>query len=418
MSLADVDPRAVPGTYPVPDGRGRWRILLQNRTFGAPAVIVGELTTARSRRLDKVINQPAQFTFVLDGHDPAAALITELTQDVRVLRWDDQHGADVIMFRGIISQSQDAISEQTHTVTFTCKDYLAMMGRRIFPNNVTISATDQDDIVGTFVNSAVSPRATDGTSFSPGGYLPISLARINPDGSVRAAKSGQVRDRTYTGGSPLDQLLNDLSAVINGFDYDISPAANYQTVADQLRVFYPYQGVQRATPELVYGSSVTALTRSVNSADYANYARVVGSPNADGSQLVGEYWNADSNNITIYPIGLWQTPDSIPDATLQPTLLQKAQGDIAADGVLIPSYSLTLRPGVYSWGNPNMGDTLPLIIFSGRLQVNTLVRVMGISYDIGDDGQEDVSLTVGRPDVTLSNIFTAQDHTVSALTRR
>ena len=44
-----------------------------------------------------------------------------------------------------------------------------------------------------------------------------------------------------------------------------------------------------------------------------------------------------------------------------------------------------------------MGDVVPLIVQSGRLNVNTNVRVVGITYAIGDDGQEDVTLTVGRP---------------------
>ena len=56
-----------------------------------------------------------------------------------------------------------------------------------------------------------------------------------------------------------------------------------------------------------------------------------------------------------------------------------------------------------------MGDVVPLIIQSGRLNVNTTIRVVGITYDIGDDGQEDVTLTLGRPDTTLFDIFTAAD---------
>ena len=39
-----------------------------------------------------------------------------------------------------------------------------------------------------------------------------------------------------------------------------------------------------------------------------------------------------------------------------------------------------------------MGDIVPLVIQTGRLNVNTTIRVLGIAYDIGDDGQEDVDL--------------------------
>jgi hypothetical protein len=65
-----------------------------------------------------------------------------------------------------------------------------------------------------------------------------------------------------------------------------------------------------------------------------------------------------------------------------------------------------------------MGDVVPLIVYSGRLHVDTMIRVLGIDYTVGDDGQEDVTLTVGRPDVTLTNLFTRANADVNALARR
>jgi hypothetical protein len=85
---------------------------------------------------------------------------------------------------------------------------------------------------------------------------------------------------------------------------------------------------------------------------------------------------------------------------------------------LTPTYTLGLRPGTYTYGNPNMGDSVPLIINEGRLAVNTTIRVTGITYDIGDDGQEDVTLTVGRPPVTLARLLAAGDRNIDQLARR
>jgi hypothetical protein len=65
-----------------------------------------------------------------------------------------------------------------------------------------------------------------------------------------------------------------------------------------------------------------------------------------------------------------------------------------------------------------MGDICPLIVIAGRLNVNTTVRVLGISYDVSDDGDEIVSLTLGRPASTLVDLFTQADRDVDALTRR
>jgi hypothetical protein len=65
-----------------------------------------------------------------------------------------------------------------------------------------------------------------------------------------------------------------------------------------------------------------------------------------------------------------------------------------------------------------MGDTVQLVIQSGRLNVNTQVRILGIEYDVGDDGQEDLVLTVGRPNTTLYKVLSKQRRDVEALARR
>ena len=118
------------------------------------------------------------------------------------------------------------------------------------------------------------------------------------------------------------------------------------------------------------------------------------------------------------PVGLWQNVENASDVSVQATLDQKAAGDLAYQGVLTPTYTLGLRPGTYTYGNPNMGDSVPLIINEGRLAVNTTVRVVGITYDIGDDGQEDITLTVGRPPVTLARLLAAGDRNIDQLARR
>jgi hypothetical protein len=425
MTMTDERPRAAPGTYPVPDGRGRWRTTLHWRQFASnvswSSLAVAEFTEATGRRVDQQWNQPAQYTFTLDGRDPAAALIHELAQDVIVWRWDDQTGIDRPVFRGPICQSEDQISDTGHVVTFTCHDYLAMLARRLLTWNGQWTQTniDQDDIVWQFLSMCKNPTASGGTPFTSAGFLPVATQMCNPDGSTRAAKSGQIRVRNYTAQTTFDTMLSELAAVINGFDFDIVPitASN----SDSLRVFYPNQGVQRTTPALVYGSTISGLTRTTNSANYSNYIRVLGNNQQSDPtivQLYSEAWNQDAANGNLGSVGLWMGGDNAADVIVQATLDQKAAGDLLIDGLLTPAYTVTMRPGAYSWGNPNMGDTVPLIIQSGRLQVNTYTRIVGISYSIGDDGQEDISLTLGKPLVPLSQLLADSARDIDALARR
>jgi hypothetical protein len=423
---------------PIPSGRGRWRITLHARQYSDlqwSQTMVGELFTARSRRLEQNWCAPAQLSFTIDGRDPEAVLIRELQTDVMAWRWDEYSGRDLPLFRGVVTQYEDEVTEQSHTVNFVCQDYLAMMSRRIFTTSATFTQQDQDNLVSQqFVPRAVTPVSAPpvSQSFSPGGFLPIQANNVNPDGTIRGALSGVLRDRNYTAGADLLTTLDDLAKVIGGFDYDIIPAYLAQAITgvhtrDSIRIFYPYQGVQRFDVPLVYGATVSAFTRTVSSGDYANYWRVIGDspPNSpDGTPpMFSEQWNSDSNNVLVNPIGLWMETENAADVNIQSTLDQKAQGDLAWTGLLTAgispsSYTLTMRPGAYRYGNPNMGDICPVVVQTGRLNLNDNVRVLGIAYAIGDDGDEDIELTIGRPTRTLTQLLTQADKDADALTRR
>jgi hypothetical protein len=429
--------------FPLGVDQPRWRVMLVTRMFtldtggvnGWSLRVLSELTGARSRVLTQQWNQSAQFIFTMDGDDPATAMVSELATDVVVLRWNEYAGYGYVpVFRGIVAQSEDEISD-SHVVNFTCHDYLAMLQRRFYtsPNLWNFTNVDQDSIAAQLLSYASAvPSGSGSTSFSPGSFLPLVAYNVNPDGTSRSVASGQVRVRAFTGQSNIGELLDDLAHVIQGFDYDTVPWAsgmpNLQR--DPVRIFYPSQGVSRSDVTLVFGSTdlggVASLTRSVNSADYANYQRVLGN-NGDSDtstpQLFSEAWNSDANNVTVNPVGLWQAADNAADVNQQATLDQQAQGNLALSGLLVPSYSLNLAPNAYRWGFPNMGDTVGLVVQSGRLNVTSLppaggVRVVGITYTIGDDGQEDVDLTVGRPSTQLFNPLIQSSRDVNALARR
>ena len=412
----------------IPPGRGRWRLTLHHRQYADTnwgTTMITELTEARTRQLQQSINSPAQFSFAIDARSAAAMLIQELAQDVILWRWSDKLNKDVAYFRGIVSQTEDELSEQAHTVTVTCHDYLAMMQRRWTTKLWNFSQTDQDAIVSSFWQWATRVSTSTGVSLQPGSYLPVFPWTVNPDGTRRSTPSGQLRDRAYTAAQNIGTLLDDLAHVIGGFDYDLVPGWRFDSsqTTDYLRIFYPSQGIDRSAQYVLeFGGAVSSLTRTIDSSVYANYQWLVGSApdgSADGTPpLYSEQWNADANNVNVTPVGLWMNTDNASDVTLQATLDEQAKGSLAISGVLVPQYTAVLRPGFYSEGLVNMGDTVPLVVQSGRLNINVSIRVMGITFDIGDDGQEDVSLTLGRSAWTLVDLLRNQAADVNALARR
>lgn len=395
-----------------------WRLTVHHRDYTAAATPrqtgIAELVEVRSVKLEQKWNDSATLTWTMDGRDPSCVYVAELSTDV--LLWRD----GVLMGRFIVAQSEDQVTAQDYSVNFTAHDYFSMLGRRMLTNpaDLVYSQWDQDDLVNDLLWRATAAASSgSGTTFSPGSSLPLVLALVNPDGTTRA-KSGVKRDRTYSGQSFVGDLISNLAAVQGGFDFDVQPST---TGADRLRLFYGAQGVTRGDLTLHYGSTVSAFTRSTNSSNFANYQRVVGQGDSTqgAPQTYSEAWGTDANNVTTAPWGLWMNGENASDVTDVNTLLQKARGDLALSSLLTPSYSLTMSPGVVVPGYPNMGDTLPLVLQVGRLSVSTTVRVLGITWDVGEDfSGEDVELTVGRPAVSLSAMFNAIGQDVNALARR
>jgi hypothetical protein len=427
--VTSVDSYLLPPPFPIPPGRGRWRLTLHARQFtdtAWSASLITELVQARGRLLTQQLNTPAELTFTLDGRSAAAKLVVELETDVVAWRWDEYSGKDVAYFRGIIDHSEDQLTEDSHVVTWTAHDYLAMMARRFVTSTLNYNE-DQDYVAGDLVTRSVNVVSTAGTSFSPGSYLPLAAVRVGQDGSSRPALSGQTRVRQYLGSQQLDTALDDLAHVIGGFDYDCIPGWRYpagpgnSTMHDIVRIFYPNQGIARSDPVLEYGSGVAQVTRSVASTDYTNFDRVLGnnqSSNPGDPQVYSEKWTSDANNIGVNPIGLWMSAENAADVILNETLDEQALGTLNLNGLLIPTYTVKLRPNLFTDGLFNMGDTMPLIINSGRLNVSDPQRIVGMTFTIGDDGQEDVGVTFGRPLKTLLGLVSAGWADVNALARR
>ena len=124
--------------------------------------------------------------------------------------------------------------------------------------------------------------------------------------------------------------IDKLATVSNGFDYDVWPGRSAQSL-DAVRIFYPYQGVLRTRPQLMYGTTISTLTRNFNSADYTNYERTIGNNTtaaANAPQLYAEAWNSDANNVTTAPQGLWMDGDLASDVSVQTTLNDHVNGNL------------------------------------------------------------------------------------------
>jgi hypothetical protein len=331
-----------------------WHFVLVE-TDGTP---IGELTAAKAKKVIWPLDAAATASFTIDGLHPQALLPQELSTDLIV--YDD---AGVLRFRGRLGSSGDQVDTTGHLSTFSAVDYRGFMGRRILwpGNTATFTTVDQSLILWTLIHDS---------QMLTGGNLGITRGI--------GATTGITRTFTFTVGSTIDSLAQQIAAVTDGFEYEIDAHLAFN-------VFYPHRGIAR-TVVLDYGGTVLKVARALDTSKFANALRYSGA-----STLTPV--TAESSSFG--PAGRWETQIGDTSILDQPHLVLKADYELANDEVPDPSYALTLRSG---WWNPDkvwLGDTANVVVKSGRLNVVTTQRIAQVEVDLGDDAGERVILTVG-----------------------
>lgn len=203
-----------------------WRFFVAGR-YPTPGMIA-ELTAARSRKVTFNLFAPAQFSFTIDGRLQQTLQLQELTTDLAGYRWNGSVYAP--LFRGTINQSSDTISETTHAVNMQCVDYAAMFNRRFlgrpykrgYPTPV-----EQATIIQELIDQANAAPASGAITWPADPNHNWDTGVVwggvkNPSG-VPIASTGINRQRYYATGAYIGTLIDEMSRVINGFDYAFVP---------------------------------------------------------------------------------------------------------------------------------------------------------------------------------------------------
>lgn len=333
---------------------------------------VHSLTGARSRRLSIGLADPAQAAFTVDGRAEDADFLDELRSDLIVYR------DGVKLFRGRVGTTQDQLSADAHTVTVTALDYRAMLDRRILlaGDPLQFTGVDQSAIAWALASASFARTAGD-------------LGIVRGTGQT----TGVLRNRTYEPGKSCGEAVQQLAEVDGGFEWDVDPDL-------RLNVHYPQRGGQRLDVVLDYGGRLAGLSRSVNPTDFGNVVRVSGRE-ATGDTVGPAPAVRTAVNVATAPEGRWEAQVGT-DLITTAAVAGRADHELTQRSQVRPAYTATLAPNV--WEGPEsfwVGDTVRLVVMSGRLAVDTQVRVHGFEFDIDDDGAETVSVTLGAPRTSL-----------------
>jgi hypothetical protein len=364
----------------------------------------GDLSDAFSRSIKFDLLKPATMTLSIPGRSPQIDWLAALRSDILAYRWNDLTGTYVPMFRGVINHSEDAISPTTHTVTLTGTDYRGVFSRRLMRGPLSwTTAIEQSSLVQQIVAYGDQP-----TGYT--GRLGLNYRLCNPDGTPLAA-TGVQRTRSYLNGQAIDAALDDISTDINGFDYSVEPDLNDPSATAVVTMWYPQRGVAKSNWVAHYGSTVTDVSRVVDATAYSSYALTIGNAAGLYAESYGPGWTDPVNN----PEGAWMTVQTQNTVSVFTTLQQNSDGIIAMYGDLEPAYTLTLAPGRWSPADCWLGDVVRLIINSGRLKVDTDVRITQVGITLDEQGRETVALTAGILPVGAGELVRNIDRQLASL---
>lgn len=332
-----------------------WRVAFGTRQ----GTILGEPTRWTRLELNLRVASACDAALTCSGHDIALGLADELVSDMWVWLGDQ------LAFRGRITAVDDTLTTDDHSVALKATDYRGVLARRVLLEG------DQINFVQV-PQAEIAWKLIDQTQLHSGGGLGITRGLI---------PQSQPRDRQYTPGQGVGELLDNLSEVIGGFDYAVDPLL-------RLNVYYPARGAE-VPAVLEYGASVARMERRSSSAEFANVVRVAG---AEGTTPKV----STAAGIATDPHGRWELNVSEPDLKLQSTVNDRAARFLADRQSRPDVYDLTLTRGAWPTLGLRPGDWATLRAACCRLDLLERVRITEVAIDADPDGGETVKLAAVR----------------------
>lgn len=364
-------PTPVAGTIDFPRLTS-WDFYLDDRALiGGSAPAPGRdylLTRAENRTVTFNLEEPHRASFTIDGNHPESELVEELVQDLVAVR----NGQT--LFRGRIGSSDDELDPSGHKVTFAANSYRAMLDHRIIRSEIDTvsSAVEQEEIGWDAIDASQGFDAGD-----------LGITR----GSGQT--TGVLRGDVWPIGTFIGDLITDMSEREYGFDWDIDVDLVY-------RVYSPNRGGVKGFP-LEYGGTAIKVRRAFDGADFANYMWTEGTVSSS-STWRGQYLSG----LASRPEGLWEDTWGAGEASTTAELDAIAAGQLSRASAAIPAYTFTLRQG--DWTGPDdfwIGDTVPVIIRTGRLNIVENYRVYRMTFTIDPNGLESLVVTAGAPEMSF-----------------
>lgn len=319
----------------------------------------------RSVKWAKELNGPGSFEGTIDADHPKAVrnVVSPGARFIYVLR----NGVPV--WGGIIW----VVRNKGGVLEIQAQGIWSYFRRRLIKASVTFTNSDQFTIAQSLLNTAAA---------SPGGDIGVV---------VPVTTSGVLRTRTYIGTErkPVGEAVEQLAAVENGFDFEITTSLSGATFTNDVVFHYPRQG-RRLSAVWDVSVHVTLDEWEVDASAAANSISGLGSGDGDAALVLDA---ADPAKLTEYP--LLEDTASFKDVVERSTLEAHTRAELTRRSSPTALPGLTLLPTAETTvGSFVVGDEVNLRGTRGWSELDGWYRIVGYEVSVSDEGDEKIRVTI------------------------
>lgn len=317
-----------------------------------------------------------RYSWVLDAPGAMSGWLS--LDDPKALRANLDPGATAIYVErggalvwGGIMWTAPNVDDVTRKVTIGAEGFWSYFRRRRLRVTKTYLQVDQLAIAQDMMNYALA---------QPGSLNPIT---------VGTETSPRLRDRTYYqyDRKNLGQLVEQLAAVIDGFDFSIDVAWDSAgtTPVRTFHLYYPRRGSR--IPSLIFDRQQTGVTKmgvNVDATATANLIDAIGAGDGD-AKLISTA--ADTSLFSRYP--LLEDTVSFIDVNEAPTLDGHAVAQLGRLRLPVELPSFEKQAGVFpDFNSFGVGDEGLVRGQDGWININGYYRIQSLEIRLSDNGQE------------------------------
>lgn len=308
--------------------------------------------------------------------DPISA-----TEPIRTALYVDRGG--VLLWGGIVWTRR--YNSATRSIELAGNEFWSYFRKRRITDTLAYTNEDQLTIVRELIDYAQA---------KPGGDIGVDTG---------SGTSGVVRDRTYSSYEykPVGEAVEQLSAVLDGFDFAIDVAYSAGEPAKFLRLGYPRRGRTATATGLLFeldslGGNILGYSYPEDGTSSANTVHSIGA--GDGESIL----RSVSSRTDLIDAGfpLIEELTTYKDVVVQSTLDAHAEADVEAFAGPVTIAEVTVQADTDPMiGSYIVGDEARFRINDERFAddpLDTYHRIVAMTVRPGDDEQETVTLTLNE----------------------